>query len=107
VKARLAEVNEAYHVLASRAFRREYDQVWMELAAKPSSILEPENEDEEPTPAPPPPLAVMAKQQARARSPRPKEAPKTRLSVRKFLRAFGLLASFWIIVAVSLATSVS
>jgi curved DNA-binding protein CbpA len=106
--ARIDEINEAYRVLSSSAFRREYDQVWSTRVTRPSSALATFDEQEVAQESPQrPPLAVMAKQHARARAPRPKELPKRRFSIRGLLFKLGLLSAYWVIVGPTLIASVS
>jgi curved DNA-binding protein CbpA len=108
-EARMAELNEAYRVLASRAFRREYDQVWAANRSSPASVLDqPDDSDEVERVPPPPPLAVMSKQHVGARAPRPKEPPpKRRLSIRGWLFKAGILSAYWIIVGPALLANVA
>jgi curved DNA-binding protein CbpA len=102
------EINEAYRVLSSGAFRREYDQVWAAHTSRPASVLAaPGDQDIVEKAPPPPPLAVMAKQHVGARAPKAKAAPKRRFSIRGVLFKLGLLSTYWVIVGPTLVASVS
>jgi curved DNA-binding protein CbpA len=100
-RRRLGELNEAYHVLASPAFRREYDRLWHEMTSQaPTAPGVEETWAGEARAVPPPPLAVMTRQRPHARValPAPKEDLRWRIHVLKIALLFTLLASFWIIV---------
>ncbi len=74
-RAKLDELNEAYSVLRSPSFRREYDKLRDAVLGKgalPQSSEVPQAEAE------PPPLAVMGKQRPKAREEPKQERPKGR-----------------------------